>query len=168
MLKFNVRYLEEGYELKHTGGYEKSDYIDLYCVEADVIHIDGTSDKYKGDFESFNYKAGDIVFINFGVAIDLTDTEYGVDYTANVLPRSSLFKKHGLILSNSVGVIDNAYKGDSDWWLGMFIAVRDGKLSKLDRVAQFTVTEKSPKLVFNRVDKLGNEDRNGFGSTGRN
>ena len=50
----------------------------------------------------------------------------------------------------------------------MFLALREGVVHKGDRLAQFQVKKPQPKLSFNRVDDLGNKDRNGYGSTGKN
>lgn len=88
-------------------------------------------------------------------------------FKANVYPRSSLFKNYGLILTNSVGQIDNSYNGDEDEWKGMFIALRDGKVSYNDRLLQFDISPvwiKKDDLV--EVEILGNENRGGYGTTG--
>ena len=87
-------------------------------------------------------------------------------YEAEIKPRSGTFKQTGLLLTNSVGCIDESYKGNNDEWLAVFYATRDGYISEFDRLLQFRINEKMPKLVFNEVDVLENEDRSGYGSTG--
>ena len=151
-------------KLCHVGGYNKSDFIDLYCVSATVTHADGTVEEFKDDWEEFSYEQNDIIFMSFGVSINLDD-ENGKRYTALITPRSSLFRKTGLFLSNSIGVIDNSYNSNNDIWKGMFLALRKGKISKYQRVAQFTVIEKTPELKFKEVEDLGHEERGSYGST---
>ena len=165
-LNFNIRYLNDKVpDLEVFDG----NWIDVRAIEVKVIHPDGTSDTYKfDDFETVTYEKDDVIFVNFGFALDLTDTITGEEYVANIYSRSSLFKNYGLLLTNSVGCIDHSYKGNNDFYRGMFLALRDGELHKFDRLAQFQVKKPQPKLSFNRVDDLGNSDRNGYGSTGRN
>lgn len=165
-LNFNIKYLDETVpDLETFDG----NWVDVRAIEVKVIHPDGTSETYKSnEFETVEYKRDDVLFVNFGFALDLTDTETGEQYVANIYPRSSLFKNFGLILTNSVGCIDYSYRGSNDYYKGMFLALRDGVVHKGDRLAQFQVKKPQPKLSFNRVDDLGNPDRNGYGSTGRN
>jgi dUTP pyrophosphatase len=87
-------------------------------------------------------------------------------YEAYIIPRSSTFKNFGLILSNHLGLIDTLYNGNEDYWLGMFIAVKDGSMERGDRVAQFRIQEKMPEFEFEVVDLLGNSNRNGYGASG--
>lgn len=109
-----------------------------------------------------SYKKGDTVVVDFGVAMELPK-----GYEAHIYPRSSTYEKTGLLLTNSVGIIDNAFCGDDDWWGGKFYATRDGELNIGDRVAQFRLCESMPMVVFNEVYKLGNKNRGGYGTTGR-
>ena len=165
-LNLNIKYLDETVpDLETFDG----NWVDVRAIEAKVIHPDGTSETYKSkEFETVEYKRDDIIFVNFGFALDLTDTETGEQYVANIYPRSSLFKNFGLVLTNSVGCIDNSYCGNNDYYKGMFLALRDGVVHKGDRLAQFQVKKPQPKLSFNRVDDLGNPSRGGYGHTGRN
>lgn len=109
-----------------------------------------------------SYKKGDTVVVDFGVAMELPE-----GYEAHIYPRSSTFEKTGLLLTNSVGIIDNAFCGDDDWWGGKFYATKDGELNIGDRVAQFRICESMPMVIFNEVHELGNENRGGYGTTGR-
>ena len=109
-----------------------------------------------------SYKKGDTVVVDFGVAMELPE-----GYEAHIYPRSSTFEKTGLLLTNSVGIIDNAFCGDDDWWGGKFYATQDGELNIGDRVAQFRICESMPMVIFNEVYELGNENRGGYGTTGR-
>ena len=90
-------------------------------------------------------------------------------YKANVYPRSSTFKNYGLILTNSVGQIDNSYNGNDDQWCGMFACLKDGKMNYDDRILQFEIARTTmDDIEFEFVERLENSDnRGGFGSTGK-
>lgn len=47
------------------------------------------------------------------------------------------------------------------------LAVRDTKIEINDRICQFRIQKHQPQIVFQEVESLGNEDRGGFGSTGK-
>ena len=99
--------------------------------------------------------------IPLGVAMEIPE-----GYEAHVVPRSSTFKKYGVIQANSVGIIDNSYKGDNDQWFMPVIAFRDTHISKNDRICQFRVFKNQDSVEFETIEMLNNADRNGFGSTG--
>lgn len=101
-------------------------------------------------------------YIPLGISVELPE-----GYEAHVAPRSSTFKNWGIIQTNSVGVIDNSYCGDNDIWMMPVYATRFAEIKKNDRICHFRIVEKQPHLEFETVDHLGNEDRGGFGSTGR-
>ena len=105
---------------------------------------------------------GEFMKIPLGVAMELPE-----GYEAHVVPRSSTFEKYGVIMTNSFGVIDNKYCGDNDFWSFPAYAVRDTWIMKNERICQFRIVKQQPEVTFLRVDKLGNEDRKGFGSSGR-
>ena len=100
--------------------------------------------------------------IPLGISVELPE-----GYEAHVAPRSSTFKNWGIIQTNSVGVIDNSYCGDNDIWMMPVYATRFAEIKKNDRICQFRIVEKQPHLEFETVDHLDNEDRDGFGITGR-
>lgn len=109
-----------------------------------------------------SYKKGDLVTIDFGVAMVLP-----TGYEAHIYPRSSTFEKYGLLLTNSVGIIDNAYHGEEDWWCGKFYATRDGEVLRGERVAQFRLVKSMPPVAFDeRHQLLGLPNRGGYGTTG--
>lgn len=100
--------------------------------------------------------------IPLGVAMELPD-----GYEAVVAPRSSTFRKYGIILANSIGVIDPDYRGDNDQWHFLAYAVRNTVIPKNERICQFRIQKRQPEVEFLTVDHLGNPDRGGIGSTGR-
>lgn len=89
-------------------------------------------------------------------------------YFALLLPRSSTFKRWGIIETNSCGLIDESFCGDGDQWGMPVVALRnDVHIKKNERIGQFIILPKMPTIQFETVDSLGNEDRGSFGSTGR-
>lgn len=89
-------------------------------------------------------------------------------YEAILAPRSSTFKKWGVIQTNNIGVIDNSYSGDNDIWMMPVLAMRDTEINVNDRICQFRLLKNQEKTDIVFVDKLEGPDRNGFGSTGTN
>lgn len=113
--------------------------------------------------EDVEMKAGDFRLIPLGVAMELPE-----GYEAHAVPRSSTFKKWGVIQTNHMGVLDHSYKGDNDQWMFPALAMRDTVIHKNDRICQFRIVENQPNLNFITVDHLENPDRGGFGSSGSN
>ena len=122
----------------------------------------------KGDWvdiptpHTYKYKKGDTVWVKLGVAIKLPE-----NYEAILAPRSSTFKQTGLIMSNSIGVIDNSYCGNNDEWSAMFYATRDGEVEKGQRLVQFRILENQPSIPIIEVENTYSEDRGGYGTTGK-
>ena len=111
--------------------------------------------------EDVTMQAGEYRMIPLGVAMELPK-----GYEALVAPRSSTFKKYGVILTNSIGVIDESYKGDNDEWNFLAFALRDTVIHKNERICQFRIIKHQPLIHLIEVDTLGNSDRGGIGSTG--
>ena len=104
---------------------------------------------------------GEYRVIPLGVSMELPEGHF-----AMVVPRSSTYRNYHILMANGVGIIDNAYCGDGDVWGFPAIAMEDAFIKKGTRIAQFTVM-KSEDIDFEKVDSLGNENRGGFGSTGK-
>lgn len=155
----------------------------LFVSGCETVKIRYTSDKIKrieqikiGDMidlrsaEDVFIKEGESYMISLGVAMQLPK-----GYFAEIVPRSSLFNNFGLVMVNSIGVIDESYCGNNDVWRFQALCV-EGKqfkngvkgtqVSINDRLCQFRIVEKMPELDFIEVDDLGNENRGGIGSTG--
>jgi dUTP pyrophosphatase len=88
-------------------------------------------------------------------------------YEAHIVPRSSTFKNWGILQTNHMGVIDNAYCGNDDIWMFPALATRDTFIEKNSRICQFRLVGKMEKAVFRPTDDLGNKNRGGFGTSGR-
>lgn len=112
--------------------------------------------------ETISLKKGDYYLIRLGVGMILPD-----GWEALVLPRSSTPNKFGIMVANSMGVIDNSYCGDADEWKFPAIAIRDTVIHKGDRIAQFRIMENQPRLRFQTVTALKANSRGGIGSTGK-
>lgn len=112
--------------------------------------------------EDITMRAGEHKMIPLGVAMELPH-----GYEALVAPRSSTFKKYGIISANSLGIIDESFKGDGDEWHFLAYAVRDTTIRKNERICQFRIIEHQPLIQLKEVQSLGNKDRGGIGSTGR-
>lgn len=111
--------------------------------------------------ERVEMNAGDFKIIPLGVSMKLPD-----GYEAHIAPRSSTYKNFGVLMTNSVGVVDNSYSGDNDIWGFPALAMRDTVIEKGDRICQFRIMQRMPQIVFTEVEHLDGEDRGGFGSSG--
>lgn len=112
--------------------------------------------------ETVELKSGEHALISLGVSMKLPE-----GYEAHIVPRSSTFKNFGVIQLNHCGIIDESYCGDNDIWKYPVYALRDTTINENDRICQFRIIEKMPEISFEEVKVLGNEDRGGFGSTGK-
>ncbi len=113
--------------------------------------------------EDVELKAGEFKLIDLGVSMKLPS-----GYEANVVPRSSTFKKWGILQTNSYGVIDSTYCGPNDVWKFPAYATRDTVIHMNDRICQFRINPVMERVEFSVVESLDGEDRGGFGSTGTN
>lgn len=123
---------------------------------------------------TISMKPGEFKLIPLGVSMALPN-----HYEAQVVPRSSTFKKYELLQANSMGVIDSEYRGTSDVWQFPAIAFNKGvMINKNTRLCQFrvTVSMNAPwyikvldlftKFTFKEVESLDYANRGGFGSSG--
>lgn len=140
MVNVRIKYFTDIERIKPI---EKGDWIDLRAAE--TIRI----------------KKGEFKLIPLGIAMELPD-----GYEAHVVPRSSTYKNFKIIETNSIGIIDNSYCGDDDQWFFSAYALEDAVINKNDRICQFRIVEKQPKINFEEVKELKNQNRGGHGSTG--
>lgn len=167
-MKIKVRLLA-GQELPTI--IKKGDWIDLRASED--VKLSGP---YANTLSSNRTKrdvVADSTLISLGIAMELPK-----GFEANVVARSSTFKKFGVIQANAFGIIDQSYCGNDDIWKFPAIAFRDTIIKKGDRICQFrlqlsqfaTPWQKikwlfTSKIEFVQVNNLGHENRYGFGST---
>ena len=140
MLNIKIKYFTDIEKIKPI---EKGDWIDLRAAE--------TVELKKGEFK----------LIPLGIGMELPE-----GYEAHVVPRSSTYKNFKIIETNSMGIIDNSYCGDNDQWFFPAYALEDTIINKNDRICQFRIIEKQPKIQFEEVNELKKPDRGGHGSTG--
>jgi dUTP pyrophosphatase len=110
--------------------------------------------------ENVTLKAGEFKLIPLGVAMMLPK-----GYEALVIPRSSTFKKYGVIQANSVGLIDESYCGNNDEWHFPAYATKDINITKNTRICQFRIIKHQPTIRLVEATELSEINRGGFGST---
>ena len=103
----------------------------------------------------------DFAIISLGVAMELP-----AGYYAQVVPRSSACKNFGVIMANSVGIIEHSYCGNDDIWGFPAVAIRHTEIPKGTRICQFRLVKQDEPIEFEVVEDLGNPNRGGWGSTG--
>lgn len=135
----------------HSSEIEKLDYIE---GKSDWIDLRSA--------ENVTMKKGEFRLISLGVSIQLPK-----GYEAVIVPRSSTFKNFGIIQTNHMGVVDETYCGDHDVWMMAAFALRDTQIRVNDRICQFRIQKHQPGIVFEETQMLGNPDRGGIGSTGK-
>lgn len=157
--------------------FKQGDWYDL-CLAEDITlkgpHAKTLHHKLKeGQVDKYRDVVFDSCIASLGVCIQVPK-----GYESIVVPRSSTFKKFGLMQTNHLGVIDQTYSSDEDVWKMPMIATRAVTIPKGTRIAQFriqlsqkaTVWQKikwlfSSKPKLKTVFKLDNPKRGGFGST---
>lgn len=161
---------------------EVGDWIDLYTAEEVKLEAPQANrlHKFNQRKETPEIRVRDVDFdytlIPLGVAMEAPK---GME--CHLLPRSSTFKKYGLIQVNSKGIIDRSYSSDEDEWKLPVMATRKITIPKGTRIAQFKVVPSQKATVWQKlkwlfssgvklkpVSHLNNPTRNGFGSTGVN
>jgi dUTP pyrophosphatase len=139
--KILVKYHTDGIEMKEI---EVGDWQDLKAAE------------------TVSLKPGDFYKVSLGVSVKLPQ-----GYEAHIVPRSSAFDKWGVIQTNGMGVIDESYCGENDIWKMPVFAIRDSIIEKGDRICQFRIMKKQPRLEKTPADRMYGKNRGGFGSTGK-
>lgn len=144
-LIIKVKYFDERLpKLKFIGGKDHSNWVDLVAGK------------------SMELLPGEDYDIPLGVAMELPEGYEGI-----VAPRSSSYKRYGITITNSFGIIDHSYCGNNDEWHLLVHATRGAFIKRGDRIAQFRIQQIQPDLRFEEVTNLDNADRGGIGSTGK-
>ena len=141
-LKIKVKYFDQ--EIDKIQKISVGDWIDLRSAE------------------TVDIKAGEYKLVRLGVGMILPD-----GYEAIVAPRSSTPSKFGIVMANSIGVIDNSYSGDEDEWRFPAVAIRNTHIEKGDRICQFRLVKNMDPVDIVEVTKLNSISRGGIGSTGK-
>ena len=138
-IKYHVKELEK---LRYIDG--KSDWIDLRVAE------------------NISMKQGEYRLISMGISVEIPK-----GYEMLIVPRSSAYKNFGILQTNAMGVVDESFCGDNDIIHMPILAMRDTEIHINDRIGQFRLMPHQPEVHFIEVDHLDNEDRGGFGTTGK-
>ena len=138
-IKYHVKELEK---LRYIDG--KSDWIDLRVAE------------------NVSMKQGEYRLISMGISVEIPK-----GYEMLIVPRSSAYKNFGILQTNAMGVVDESFCGDNDIIHMPILAMRDTEIHINDRIGQFRLMPHQPEVHFIEVDHLDNEDRGGFGTTGK-
>lgn len=150
--------------------------IDFYATIVNYVKLSSTAEEpthgsslaagydLHADLEGKNritLAPGEVRKISSGIAIALPQGTFGAIY-----PRSGNATKRGLVLANTVGIIDADYRGP------VIIALKNTSdtvqtIEQGERIAQLIVQPFNP-IVFNEVSTIGTTARgdSGFGSTG--
>lgn len=106
------------------------------------------------------YYNGNVVY-NTGLAFEIPE-----GYVGLLFPRSSNSKK-GLLLSNSVGVIDSGYRGEVSFKFKVLNSSM-GVYKVGERIGQILIVP-YPQIEFEEVEELSETERGtgGYGSTGK-
>jgi dUTP pyrophosphatase len=142
VLEILVKYHDE--ELGKIEKFPVGDWIDLRSAER--VDMD----------------AGDFKIISLGISMKLPE-----GYEAHVVPRSSTFRRWGILQTNGIGIIDESYCGENDVWKFPALAMRSTTIFKGDRICQFRIMPKMPEVTFKEVEYMDDPDRGGLGSTGK-
>ena len=185
---FEIFFIDKEYNIHNT--------IDLEYVQSAIKAVDSIrslakiqdkeklivkylKEKHEG-FISKMEKHGNFIDLSSASEITIAPESYALiplgvamklpaGYYAEVVPRSSTFKKYGIIMANSTGIIDTEYCGDDDEW--HFPAYNTRKEAVTipinERICQFTIKEEVPIELYTLADgeNLGGPNRGGFGST---
>ena len=90
----------------------------------------------------------------------------------------SAAKKLGIMLANSIGIIDNSYGGNDDQWMFPAVTLRKTAIALNTRLCQFRIQLSQKATMWQKikwlfasgielveVDHLDSDNRGGFGST---
>lgn len=113
--------------------------------------------------QDYTFQPGEFQLVETWTVIEIPE-----GYMLQIQPRSSTFKKHGLIQVNSVGIIDQDYCGENDTmkFAYMNISKEVQTIEKGTRIWQ-GVFVKVAIADFEVVDSMwNNQSRWGFGTTG--
>lgn len=114
--------------------------------------------------ETVDLRQGECKVIPLGVSMKLQEGCWGL-----LVPRSSTCLKHGIMMANSVGIVEPDYCGDDDVWGFVAYAIRDTVIEAGTRIAQFmpvSLTVKWDNIRFKELDSMPYPNRGGYGSTG--
>lgn len=131
----------------------KGDWIDLRAADTFRFRAPqaGTlkSRSINGQEEKYRNVSFDLQLMPLGIAIQLPE-----GFEAIIAARSSLPKGFGIVLGNSIGVIDNSYNGNMDEWKAPLIALRDTVVREGERICQFRIQLSQKATIWQKIKWL--------------
>ena len=159
-MKLRIKYFDGAEKLEKIS---RGNWIDVYS-NTDIFVEKGTR-----------------AMIPLGFALELPK-----GWEGHLAPRSSTFKTWGVIQTNGIGIVDDSYIGNNDqWYMPVYCLQAKDKIEKEvkgsdymivthgswirkgDKIGQFRILEVMPVIEFEEVESFGNQDRGGFGTTGK-
>ena len=157
---------------------KKGDWIDIYTV-SEIRLCEPYANALKrnrkgGQDNSTRNVQFNPQFVSLNMAMKLPE-----GYEAIVAPRSSAFKRWGILLSNSIGIIDSSFCGNADVWGAYLLPTKNAVIPARTAFLQFRIQPSqkatlwqrikwlfsSGKINFVETNNLKDESRGGFGST---
>lgn len=145
-------YIEENAKDEH-GGFHKR-------PSKDKVKIDWRRDEEGKEYIELCHRKK--IFFDLGIVVEMPE-----GYEAEITPRSGLYGNHGLILTNSVGVIDNDYKGEKDVWGAVCKKEFFSRIYRYERLFQCKIVKNMELFNLVEVKKMSSKSRGGYGSTGK-
>lgn len=152
---------------------KKGDWVDLMAAKECILEAPQAG-TLKGSEAKHRDVVSDVSYIPLGVAMKLPE-----GYEAIMASRSSAPKKMGIMMANGIGVVDQSYCGDDDQWHFPAVTLRKTSIAQNTRLCQFRIQLSQKATLWQRikwlfvsgieleeVQTLGNENREGLGSTG--
>jgi len=183
-MKINIKYHSKVNKIIQNGNW-----IDLfpkkkYYFKAPRINWNDTPDKNYDQTVIFDHK---LIELDFSMKLPK-------HFEANVVPRSSLFMKKGIMQGNHIGIIDGGtnpskgidftdkvymgYTGNEDKWKFVAVAFKKVTIQPNEPICQFSIKPSmnapwwiklkwlfTSKIEFVKVDNLDDINRDGFGSS---
>lgn len=144
-MNIDIRILDPRVQLKY--GSEGAAGLDLQaCIDAPLLLAPGES-----------------AMVGTGIAIHIAHPTYA----GMILPRSGLGSKHGIVLGNTVGLIDSDYQGQLICCLWNRSA-QPYTIEPLQRIAQLVIVPvRRPQWRVVSEFQASDRGEGGFGSSGR-
>jgi dUTP pyrophosphatase len=152
---------------------KKGEWVDLMAAQEVVLNAPQAG-TLKGHDVKHRDVVSDVTYIPLGVSMKLSE-----GFEAIIASRSSAAKKMGVMMANGIGIVDNSYCGDGDQWMYPAVSLRKTSIAQNTRLCQFRIQLSQKATVWQKikwlftsgielveVESLGNEDREGLGSTG--
>lgn len=152
---------------------KKGEWVDLSSAKDCLLNAPQAG-TLKGHDVKHRDVTSEVTYIPLGVAMRIPK-----GFEAIVAPRSSAAKNMGIMMANSIGVVDSSYCGDDDQWMFPAITLRRTSISANTRICQFRIQLSQKATMWQKikwmftsgiklveVESLDNNSRGGLGSTG--